>query len=133
MIRERVTTVIRRTRPELLRAAAVRLVLVAALLAYVLVGGSGSHQAQTDSAGRRILYWYDPMVPQEHYPGPGKSSMNMDLVPKYADESAQGGVTVSPTVMQSRFSQASTPLRRRSSCSTPRRCSRSRTSGRRRR
>lgn len=100
MIRERVTTVIRRTRPELLRAAAVLLVLVAALLAYVLVGGSGSHQAQTDSAGRRILYWYDPMVPQEHYPGPGKSSMNMDLVPKYADESAQGGVTVSPTVMQ---------------------------------
>lgn len=100
MIRERVTTVIRRTRPELLRAAAVLLVLVAALLAYVLVGGSGSHQAQTDSSGRRILYWYDPMVPQEHYPGPGKSSMNMDLVPKYADESAQGGVTVSPTVMQ---------------------------------
>jgi Cu(I)/Ag(I) efflux system membrane fusion protein len=100
MIRERVTTVIRRTRPELLRAAAVLLVLVAALLAYVLVGGGGSHQAQTDSSGRRILYWYDPMVPQEHYPGPGKSSMNMDLVPKYADESAQGGVTVSPTVMQ---------------------------------
>lgn len=100
MIRERVTTVIRRTRPELLRAAAVLLVLVAALLAYVLVGGGGSHQAQTDSSGRRILYWYDPMVPQEHYSGPGKSSMNMDLVPKYADESAQGGVTVSPTVMQ---------------------------------
>ena len=100
MIRERVTTVIRRTRPELLRLAALLLVLVVGILAYLLLSGGGTHQARTDSSGRRILYWYDPMVPTEHYSGPGKSSMNMELQPKYADEGAQGGVTVAPSVMQ---------------------------------
>ena len=100
MIRERVTTVIRRTRPELLRLAVLLLVLLAGILAYLLLSGGGTHQPKTDSSGRRILYWYDPMVPTEHYPGPGKSSMNMALQPKYADEGAQGSVTVSPTVMQ---------------------------------
>jgi Cu(I)/Ag(I) efflux system membrane fusion protein len=35
---------------------------------------------------RRILYWYDPMVPQQHFDHPGKSPMGMDMVPKYADE-----------------------------------------------
>ena len=100
MIRERVITVIRRTRPELLGLSALLLVLLAGLAAYLLLSGGGTHQAKTDSSGRRILYWYDPMVPAEHYPGPGKSSMNMELQPKYADEGAQGGVTVSPTVMQ---------------------------------
>ena len=99
MIRERVTTIIR-TRPELLRLAILLLVVVAGLAAYLLLSGGGTKQAQTDSSGRRILYWYDPMVPNEHYSGPGKSSMNMDLQPKYVDEGAQGGVAVSPTVMQ---------------------------------
>lgn len=65
---------------------------------YMLGGGRSSEQtAQSD---RKILYWYDPMLPQERYPGPGKSSMNMDLIPKYGDEGAGGGVSVSPTVMQ---------------------------------
>lgn len=99
MIRERVTTIIR-TRPELLRLAILLLVVVAGLAAYLLLSGGGTKQAQTDSSGRRILYWYDPMVPNEHYSGPGKSSMNMDLQPKYVDEGAQRGVAVSPTVMQ---------------------------------
>ena len=36
---------------------------------------------------RRILYWYDPMVPSQRFDKPGKSPfMDMDLVPKYADE-----------------------------------------------
>ena len=99
MIRERVTTIIR-TRPELLRLAILLLVVVAGLAAYLLLSGGGTKQAQTDSSGRHILYWYDPMVPNEHYSGPGKSSMNMDLQPKYVDEGAQRGVAVSPTVMQ---------------------------------
>lgn len=100
MIRERVTTVIRRTRPELLRLVAVLLVLLAGLAAYLLLSGGGTEHTQTNSSGRRVLYWYDPMAPSEHYSGPGKSSMNMDLQPKYADEGVQGGVAVSPTVMQ---------------------------------
>lgn len=47
----------------------------------------GAPALTADGAGEReILYWYDPMVPNERYPGPGKSSMNMDTIPKYADE-----------------------------------------------
>jgi membrane fusion protein, copper/silver efflux system len=40
------------------------------------------------------------MVPNEHHARPGKSSMGMALQPKYADQAAQGGVTVSPAMMQ---------------------------------
>ena len=51
---------------------------------------------------RKILYWYDPMVPQQRFDKPGKSPfMDMDLVPKYADEeSGAGGVTIDPRVAQ---------------------------------
>ena len=41
------------------------------------------------SRQRKVLYWYDPMMPDEHFDKPGKSPfMDMQLVPKYADESA---------------------------------------------
>lgn len=44
------------------------------------------------SAGRRVLYWYDPMAPGSHFDKPGKSPfMDMQLVPKYADEAATPG------------------------------------------
>ncbi|KAB2311465.1 efflux RND transporter periplasmic adaptor subunit [Betaproteobacteria bacterium SCN2] len=50
----------------------------------------------------RILYWYDPMYPQQHFDKPGKSPfMDMDLVPKYADEGGEGaGVKIDPSVAQ---------------------------------
>jgi Cu(I)/Ag(I) efflux system membrane fusion protein len=101
MIRDRVTTIVRtaRRRPALVGAVALLLVLVAGYGGYLIATGGGQ-QKLADSESRRILYWYDPMVPQEHYPGPGKSSMGMALQPKYADESAQGGVTVSPAMVQ---------------------------------
>jgi Cu(I)/Ag(I) efflux system membrane fusion protein len=59
--------------------------------------------AKTDSTGRRILYWHDPMHPQQKFDKPGKSPfMNMDLVPVYADAATdEGGVAVSPRVRQS--------------------------------
>ncbi|MES2136347.1 MAG: efflux RND transporter periplasmic adaptor subunit [Pseudomonadota bacterium] len=102
MIRERTTTVIRRIRqrPELIRALILLIVLVGGIAGYLIVTSGGPQQGQTDQAGRRILYWYDPMVPNERYPGPGKSSMGMELQPKYADEATAGGVAVSPAVMQ---------------------------------
>ncbi|EMD83350.1 efflux RND transporter periplasmic adaptor subunit [Pacificimonas flava] len=51
--------------------------------------------------GREVLYWYDPMVPGQRFDKPGKSPfMDMQLVPKYADEAA-GGVRVSPAMVQS--------------------------------
>lgn len=55
------------------------------------------------AAERKVLYWHDPMYPQQKFDKPGKSPfMNMDLVPVYADEkTAEGGVAVSPRVRQS--------------------------------
>jgi Cu(I)/Ag(I) efflux system membrane fusion protein len=54
--------------------------------------------------GRSVLYWYDPMVPAQHFDKPGKSPfMDMQLQPKYADE-AQGsqaaGVRIDPARTQ---------------------------------
>ncbi len=55
-----------------------------------------------DSSGRRILYWHDPMVPQQHFDKPGKSPfMDMQLVPKYADDAGgEGAVVIDPRVAQ---------------------------------
>lgn len=56
---------------------------------------------QTQSGAREILYWYDPMLPNERYPGPGRSSMNMELIPKYADEAGGApGVRIDPSLAQ---------------------------------
>ena len=55
------------------------------LVAAVAAGGgywyAVSHMASAketaapggDFSGRKILYWYDPMVPQQHFDKPGKS------------------------------------------------------------
>jgi Cu(I)/Ag(I) efflux system membrane fusion protein len=53
--------------------------------------------------GKPVLYWYDPMYPQQKFDQPGKSPfMDMQLVPKYADEAgAQAGtVSISPQIAQ---------------------------------
>ena len=52
--------------------------------------------------GRKVLYWYDPMFPQQRFEKPGKSPfMDMQLVPKYADEApVEGGVSIDPRVAQ---------------------------------
>jgi membrane fusion protein, copper/silver efflux system len=54
------------------------------------------------------VYWYDPMRPDEHFDKPGKSpSMDMQLVPKYADggsdkggDGAPGRIAIDPRVIQ---------------------------------
>jgi Cu(I)/Ag(I) efflux system membrane fusion protein len=58
--------------------------------------------AGADKSGRKVLYWHDPMVPNQKFDKPGKSPfMDMDLVPVYADEAqADGGVAVSSGVQQ---------------------------------
>jgi Cu(I)/Ag(I) efflux system membrane fusion protein len=57
-------------------------------------------KAPTD--GRQVLYWYDPMKPEARFDKPGRSPfMDMDLVPRYADETAGGGVQVDPRTAQS--------------------------------
>ena len=58
--------------------------------------------AKAADAGRKVLYWHDPMVPGQKFDKPGKSPfMDMELVPVYADEAGdQGGVAISSRVQQ---------------------------------
>ncbi len=82
---------------------AVALVLIAGAGGYGLahLGKPGEPTPPPDKAAeRKILYWYDPMIPMERYPGPGKSSMNMDLIPKYAEETSGAGVRIDPASLQ---------------------------------
>ena len=56
--------------------------------------------AATTGPERRVLYWYDPMAPQQHFDQPGRSPfMDMALIPRYADEVA-GGVDIAPGLQQ---------------------------------
>ena len=95
-----------------------RLMLAAAAVALLTVGlGIGYWWAQRRSdpdmkpmsaaptasqSERKVLYWYDPMVPDQHFDKAGKSPfMGMQLVPKYADEVAGGGVRIDAGLQQS--------------------------------
>jgi Cu(I)/Ag(I) efflux system membrane fusion protein len=52
-----------------------------------------------DAPSLDVLYWYDPMVPQQHFDKPGKSPfMDMQLVPRYAREAATSGASATVTV-----------------------------------
>lgn len=67
---------------------------------------AGTAHSIDATAGRKVLYWYDPMSPTQKFDKPGKSpfmDMDMDLVPKYADEDAQDNASlgVSPQTVQS--------------------------------
>lgn len=86
--------------------------LAVAALALALVAGAGGYglarlgqpssapTPQAKAPERKILYWHDPMLPAERYPGPGKSSMGMDLIPKYAEETAGAGVSIDPASLR---------------------------------
>jgi multidrug efflux pump subunit AcrA (membrane-fusion protein) len=57
-----------------------------------LVAVEGTATPAEASPGRKVLYWYDPMVPGSRFDKPGKSPhMDMPLVPMYEDEAAGGG------------------------------------------
>ena len=89
----------------------------AGILVAVLVAGGGGYwfgqqsgpaatgtgSAQSD---RKVLYWYDPMVPAEKYDNPDSlSSMGMKTVPKYAEAAPAGdalpAISVDPAARQS--------------------------------
>jgi membrane fusion protein, copper/silver efflux system len=85
------------------RIAAV--VVVAAIAAAAGWWGGRRSQsgiATTAEAGREVLYWYDPMVPQQRFDKPGKSPfMDMQLVPRYASEEVDSpAVHVAPGTAQ---------------------------------
>src|SRR5258708_20231427 len=54
--------------------------------------------------GRKVLYWYDPMVPNQHFNKPGKSPfMDMQLVARFAEDDTGAptqGIRIDPTVVQ---------------------------------
>jgi len=51
----------------------------------------GLSNVEQDKSGKKVLYWYDPMVPGKKFDKPGKSPfMDMELAPKYADEADSG-------------------------------------------
>jgi membrane fusion protein, copper/silver efflux system len=92
-----------------------RIVFPLAVLALgVALGWAGarwrgaSHPTETAAAAsapveRKVLYWYDPMVPTQRFDKPGKSPfMDMQLVPRHADEADAGasGVAISPQAQQ---------------------------------
>jgi Cu(I)/Ag(I) efflux system membrane fusion protein len=90
------------------RVRSVALLAVGAVVAVVAIGGGGywlgAHRGAATGAqtatDRRVLYWYDPMVPNQHFDHPGKSPfMDMQLVPRYADEAPETtGVRIDPGV-----------------------------------
>ncbi|AXF25283.1 efflux RND transporter periplasmic adaptor subunit [Burkholderia pyrrocinia] len=70
-------------------------------------GGAGAAavapSGMTDpQAGRKVLYWHDPMVPNQHFDKPGKSPfMDMQLQPVYADEGGgASGIRIDPGLQQ---------------------------------
>ena len=90
--------------------------IVAALLlavALLLIGYFGGRRhpatmstspnapATQQTEASKVLYWYDPMVPQQHFDKPGMSPMGMQMVPKYAQASAATDVVrIDPATVQ---------------------------------
>ena len=89
----------------------------AGIIAAILIAGSGGYYLgqrgnetasppTASSGGRTVLYYYDPMFPQQKFEKPGKSPfMDMELEPKYADDGAgtagaAAGVSIDPAAMQ---------------------------------
>jgi Cu(I)/Ag(I) efflux system membrane fusion protein len=64
--------------------------------------GGASGKSDASAAGKKPLYWHDPMVPGQKFDKPGKSPfMDMQLVPVYANgDGDEGKVTISPRVQQ---------------------------------
>ena len=64
-------------------------------------GETGDGGGASSSQCKDVLYWYDPMVPGQHFDKPGKSPfMDMQLVPKCAGETAASGVQIDPGLVQ---------------------------------
>lgn len=88
------------------------LVTAGALVALAIAGATGYFLARhvapastpaAEESARKVLYWYDPMVPEQHFDHPGLSPMGMQMVPRYANEAGQaepGVVRIDPRVIE---------------------------------
>jgi len=78
-------------------------------------GRPATAEASPPTAGtmaeRKVLYWYDPMFPTQKFDKPGKSPfMDMELVPRHADE-GEAGAAASPGLAVSIQAQQALGLR----------------------
>lgn len=94
--------------------ASLKLKYTAIIISSLIIGGlisvAAYHYFMTgektvsQTPERKILFWYDPMKPDTKFDKPGKSPfMDMDLVPKYADEGdadSSKGIRIDPTMVQ---------------------------------
>src|ERR1700710_2436251 len=78
-----------------------------ALLASGYVAGTWHANTTTAPSGNaktaasKVLYWHDPMMPNQHFDKPGKSPfMDMQLVPVFAGEGASSAVKIDPGLQQ---------------------------------
>lgn len=79
-------------------AGGAAIAIIAAFGGYGLAHLTASHlaapvEAPSASTGKKALYWYDPMVPAQHFDKPGKSPMGMEMVPRYAEVGGPAGET----------------------------------------
>lgn len=94
------------------RTTLLPLVIILALLAgaavYFYSRSQDMHNttpaATSGKDGRKILYWTDPMIPNFRSDKPGKSPMNMEMIPVYAEpdsgsESGKPTVSIQPEVL----------------------------------
>jgi RND family efflux transporter MFP subunit len=89
---------------------------IAAILIYlkvVPVGRPAPGAAAIATSQKKVLYWWDPMLgPSSISDHPGKSAMNMDLVPVYEGQTTGGSeVTVDPRVVQEMGVQTAAVIR----------------------
>ena len=96
-------------------------VLIAAIAGLMTMGGLAGYRlgqrtssrppmeipparTQSNQTGQQILYWYDPMKPDQHFDKPGKSPfMDMDLVPMVGTEDPKDideGIRIDPRLLQ---------------------------------
>ena len=82
----------------------------------VMTPSQGSATAPASGAGsNKVLYWYDTMVPQQHFAKPGLSPMGMQMVPRYADADAgndNGTLRISAATLQNLGVRTATVERR---------------------
>jgi len=99
---------IARNQWSMLAIGCVLLVLVGAFAGY-RIAQRRMEKAPIERAGagteaNRVLFWYDPMQPTQHFDRPGKSPfMDMQLIPKYAGRAANGeavGLRIDPVALQ---------------------------------
>ena len=97
-------------KPVVAAVAALVLLVVAGGIGYLIArqsaptaSSSAAATSPSPSPGKKVLYWYDPMTPQQHFDHPGTSPMGMQMVPKYAGAGGAenpNAVRVSPAEVQ---------------------------------